>query len=219
MRTAFLAVIATLSIFMLAPAVTSAQPPEKPNERGSFNRSENSKNPNQNRSSSRSDEARIRAEERKREIKEKVQNNRLQIRRDVCERKHQEITKKMPNFSHGASSVKKTLDTVYERVLGFYENSRLTVDNYSELVGSVEVARINAEAAMGVLENQTFSLDCSDPDMSQKLDSHRLAIQDAREALKAYKRALIDLISSMRSSSSENGSNNQPSNQDNQKAE
>ena len=219
MRTVFLTVIATLSVFVLVPAVTSAQPPEEPNKRGSFNRPDNSKNQNRNRSSSRSEEARIRAEERKKEIKERVQNNRLQIRRDVCERKHQEITKNMPIFFNGASSVKKTLDTVYERVLGFYENSRLTVDNYSELVGNVEIAKVNAEAAMGVLENQTFSVNCSDLEIGQKLDSHRLAVRDTKEALKVYKKTLIDLISSMRSSSAENSDNSQQPTEGSQESE
>lgn len=152
--------------------------------------------------SARAETARTDSEQRTTDIKQQIEERRAQVKQEVCERRQAALTRTLPRSSRGATSVKKSMDTIYSRVVGFYESGQLTVENYEELVGNVETAKANADAAITTIDDYNFELDCDNPQVGQQLDGYRLAVGGARTALKEYKQSLVALISSMRAAAS-----------------
>lgn len=198
--------VAALFAFVVAPVSALAQAPGGGGNQGGASRPDTSQIREQ--AEARAEENRTGAEERKSEIMKQVEERRAQIKKEVCERQQQTLTSVMPRLAQGATSVKSSMDTVYLRVAGFYESGQLTVENYDILVGNVETAKANAEAAIATIENQTFTLDCDNPSVGQQLDGYRLAVQSTQAALNDYKKALVELISAMRAAASFEQGNN-----------
>lgn len=149
--------------------------------------------------------ARVSVEERKAEITRRVEERRAQVKADVCERRQENLTRVMPRLSQGATSVKSSIDTMYDRVVGFYESGQLTVSNYDALIADIEEAKADSESALETIAISTFTLDCDNPSVGQQLDGYRLAVRDAKDILKEYRKSLVALISSMRAEAAEQG--------------
>ncbi|MBA2279047.1 hypothetical protein H0V99_01215 [Candidatus Saccharibacteria bacterium] len=153
-------------------------------------------------------EARESKEERIAEIKQQVESRKLAIKQNVCEKRAAKLQAAIPKLSKGATSVKIAIDKMYERVQGFYESGQLTVDNYQELVDAIELSKANAETALETVENYEFVVDCESETVGQSLDAFRAAVNEAKTALKQYRKDLVELISSLKS---ESASQNQES--------
>lgn len=215
---------ATLAVLLVAPSLVSAQSGNAPGNQGQA-QNQNQTQTNTNRpavsqireqAETRAEETRTTAEQRKQEVMQQVEERRAEIKQDVCERRQQALTNVMPRLAQGATSVKQSMDTMYDRVVGFYESGQLTVDNYETLVGAIETAKANAETALATVEGQTFTLDCTDPNVGQQLDGYRLSIQEARTVLKEYKKALVDLISALKAAATNDQTANGDSQEGNQ---
>ncbi len=143
------------------------------------------------------------------EIKKKVAERKLALKQDICEKKQERLQTAGTRMYQGATSVKASLDKVYERVVGFYEKGQLTVENYQDYVDAIDAAKANAEAAMEVLQNSdTSEIDCAEATTTaNRLETDRLAGNETRTQLKEYRTALVDLISSLKSAaaSADNG--------------
>ncbi|CAN5663464.1 hypothetical protein BH23PAT1_BH23PAT1_2760 [soil metagenome] len=153
-------------------------------------------------------------EERKAQIQEQVKARKASIQQEVCERRQQNLERAIPRLATGATSVKNAIDTVYERVQGFYESNQLTVDNYAEHVENIEAAKVNADAALTVVNEYQFELDCDNPNVGEQLAAYREAIADARESLKEYRTELVNLISDLRAEAAQNQEANAQNNEE-----
>lgn len=160
----------------------------------------------------RSEEVREKSEERKALIKQQVTQRKETIKQENCERRKAKLTSAMPKMANGANTVKSVIDKHYERVQGFYADGQLTVDNYDELVAAIELAKTEAEAALQTVNDYKFEIDCSANNTGEQLDAYRTAIKDAKTALKAYRKALVDLISSLRAEAASNRNNSEGEN-------
>lgn len=138
------------------------------------------------------------------EIKQKVEQRRATIKQNVCERRQQRLATVIPRLATGATSVKTALDSIYDRVQGFYKNGQLTVDNYDELTTAIDTAKTDSEATLDVVKEYKFELDCDNPSVGEQLESYRLAVKQSKEALKVYRDKLIDLVSALRAEAAEN---------------
>lgn len=202
MKQVYMITIATvLALIFTAPTVLAEHTATTINKDNS-EKSNVEKNREISQSQLKSDEARERAAERKQEIKNEIDDKKSRLKVEVCERKKLKLSQDIPKIKQGALSVKKSIDNMYEKVLAFYETSRLTVSNYSELVGQTETAKIDSEAALMTLESYDFNIDCNEPELVNQLAAFKLAVGDARQSLFDYRQALVDLISAMRASSS-----------------
>lgn len=160
----------------------------------------------------RSDAARQKAQDRVDQIKQEVEERKATIQQDVCQRRQERLASVMPRLTTGASSNKKVLDLMYERVQGFYADGQLTVANYDELDGNVAAAKADAETVLAAIESYEFELDCENPNVGEQLDGFRSSITAARESLKAYRTQLVALISAMRAEAAENSAANETEN-------
>lgn len=142
---------------------------------------------------------RVQVEERREEIRQKVEERKVVIQKNVCERRITSLKRTMPRVSQGATSVKESLDTMYERVQGFYESGQLTVANYEELTALIDTEKAEAESAIELVDAAAFVPDCENETVGEQLDSYRLTVQAAKDELKAYRTALVQLINSLQS--------------------
>lgn len=143
------------------------------------------------------------ARERATQIRDTVQQRRAQILSDVCERREQHLNQLIPRLSNNATTLLGVMDTIYERVQGFYETGQLTVANYDGLKANADAAQIEAAAAVQTLADYEFDLNCDNAEAGNKMESFRLAANEAKEELKAYRTELVALISALRAEAAE----------------
>lgn len=151
----------------------------------------------QNNARQRAADAREDKETKVAEIKAATAARKLQLRQDRCEMRETRLQALLPKLANGATRHKAVIDKIYEHVTGFYASGQLTVQNYEELVNAIELAKADAEASLVAVDEYEFELDCEDPDTGEQLDAFRTAISDTRGSLKEYRKAVVELISSL----------------------
>lgn len=144
-----------------------------------------------------------RTHDRMRAIKAQIEARKTEVKKQVCEQRQQRLQQRIPRLATSANVLKNNFDKIYTRVQGFYEKGQLTVSNYDALKAAVDAAQADAAVSVEALNDYKFTLDCDNPDAGQKLDGFRQMAKLAKEDLKEYRRALVDLISAMRSASAE----------------
>ena len=157
----------------------------------------------QNTGSVRAQEANTSAQERVKAIKEKVALKRAEVKEKICETRQEKLSNTIARLSSNSGKLKTTIDSMYIRIQGLYQEGKLTVSNYDELKAAVDTASADATAAVSTIESFEFTLDCENTKLGQQLDGFRIAVSETRTALKDYRRALVELISAMRNASAE----------------
>ncbi len=121
----------------------------------------------------------------------------------VCEQRQERLQEKIPNLARSATALQAAMDSIYERVQGFYESGQLSVNNYDELNDNVASAQADAAAAVEAATEFEFELDCENPNVGEQMDSFRQGVVEAREELKVYRSELVELISALRAEAAE----------------
>lgn len=130
-------------------------------------------------------------------------------RQQQCEKRKSQIESKIIAFALRAKRHQGVIDKIYERVQGFYDSGQLTVSNYDELKANVDAAQETASTEVAALQELgELEIDCTDPEVVLSVASFKEGLGSARDALKAYRKALVKLISSLRSASAEENANN-----------
>lgn len=113
--------------------------------------------------------------------------------------------------SRGAESVKKSLDTMYMRVVAFYENGQLTVADFWAKIKAIELTKANSGSTDDSAPNEERSEVVRWREDSLRLEGDRLSGQGVKTTLKNSPQNGIgsDLISSMRSASATEGTSNE----------
>lgn len=152
----------------------------------------------------------IAASERAAAIKNSAEAKSLQIRQEVCEQKRTRLQSLTQTMYQGAESVKKNLDTMYDRVVSFYDSGKLTVSNYNELIQNIETAKADAEQAANVLQlRENSEIDCADAKTASRIEGDRLAGEATRTALKEYRTQLVNLVSALKSAAATEDTTNE----------
>ena len=169
----------------------------------------------QNSGSARAQEARESAQERVEAIKEKVAAKRAEVKEGVCEKRKEKLENNLEILSTQAAKLKTVIDTMFIRVQGFYDEGKLTVENYDDLKTAVETASADADAAVSTIESFNLEIDCENTNLGRQLDGFRTAVKETRTALKDYRKALVELISAMNNGTvKEDAANNSADNTD-----
>lgn len=146
------------------------------------------------------------------EIKNKAESTALKVRQEVCEQKRTRLQTISQTMSQGATSVKNNLDTMYQRVVAFYETGQLTVADFQSYVDKIEAAKQEVTTSMEALQQRENSdIDCADAKTAVRLQGDKLAGEGVKTALKQYRTELVNLISAMKSAAatSEEGTTNE----------
>lgn len=137
-------------------------------------------------------------EERIAKIKADTEARKLALTQEKCEAREEKLQKLVPKLSNSANRLKTVIDRKYDRVVTFYDEKEITVENYETLVADIELAKANAEASMETLETYEVEVDCEQSGIGGQLDAYRTAVKEARDDLKEYRKALIALITSVK---------------------
>lgn len=151
-----------------------------------------------------------RVEGRKEKAEERVQEKRLTMetkteerRQAACERRVEKLEKSMERITTQATRLLGVMDSFHEKVEGFYDKGQLTVSNYDELSANVDSARDAATTEIEALEELNEEIDCTDPEVVVNVSAFKGSANAAKEALREYRKSLVELISSMRSAAAE----------------
>lgn len=145
-------------------------------------------------------------EEKREEIKEKAQERKAEVNVERCERNQSKLEDLLPRLSNSATAQTRVLDTMYERVAGFYETGQLTVENYEELVAAIETQKMEAADALSILSASTVELDCDQSGLGSQLSEYRESVAVVRDEVREYRAALVDLIKAMKSAAADSSS-------------
>lgn len=179
-------VLMVVSLAVLLPAVASAQEEDIQRDRPAV-------------VSKRIEERKTQAKTDVSEKRESTELKSKDARKDACEKRQSKITSAMSRIATKANKHVETFDKIYERVQGFYVKGQLTVANYDELNAAVAKAQAAATLEASVLSELNVEIDCENPDVANIIATYRGSANAAKESLKAYRAALVDLISSLKS--------------------
>ena len=143
-------------------------------------------------------------------IQNKAESTALKVRQEVCEQKRTRLQTISQTMSQGATSVKNNLDTMYQRVVTFYESGQLTVTDFQSYIDKIEAAKQEATTSMEALQQRENSdIDCADAKTAVRLEGDKLAGEGVKTALKQYRSQLVDLISAMKATAATEGTTNE----------
>ncbi|NCU39156.1 hypothetical protein EOL96_09095 [Candidatus Saccharibacteria bacterium] len=139
-------------------------------------------------------------DERKAAIKEKVEAKKQSLNVAKCERNQERITKMLSAVPTGAKTQLDVLDTMYERVVGFYEAKGLNVDGYQTRVENLEQVKVEARNTLQVMQNAEVTVDCAATGTGDQLAFYRGAADGMKTQIREYRDQLVELITEMKAS-------------------
>jgi len=139
------------------------------------------------------------AEVRSEHAKQAAEERHAIVKKDRCVERKNKLTEALPRLSQGATSVKKTLDDKYQRVQDIHASNKLTAANYDTLKANVDAAKLAAETSIGMVTPSSVTIDCENGSLGTQLDSYRSTVRVARDSLKKYHAALVELIRALTS--------------------
>ncbi len=156
---------------------------------------------------------------RKEQVKQKVEEQKTKGKKDVadkrsearelatqekrqaaCERKQAKLANTMDSIGDKVGRFSLVIDKKYEQVQDFYNSGKLGVANYEEMAETVDNAKNASQLEIEALSELNTELDCEDPDVSATIAAYRSGVNDVKQSLREYRKALVELISSMRAS-------------------
>lgn len=117
----------------------------------------------------------------------------------ACQKREQNINKILQRIATRSEKQLDVFTKISERTQAFYETKGRTLDNYDQLVETVNTEKAEAEAAVQAVKDRSteFACDGTDPKGVASLFKEDLKSQIA--ALKEYKQAVKDLIVGVKS--------------------
>lgn len=148
------------------------------------------------------------AEQFREQAKQKVQAARQNAKAHTeaermrsCNARKTALTKRMSSAVRNADNLKGVMDRMFTKLQAFYTNKNLNVSDYASLKGAVETAQTNAQANIDALSSLDVSVDCTSQTVADNVSAFQAAVGSTRDSLKDYRKALVDLINSLKGAS------------------
>jgi hypothetical protein len=140
----------------------------------------------------------------KQKVEQAKQNHQEQTevqREKVCGTRKANLTKRMATAVTVAERHKTNIDRIYAKVKDFYTTKQLNVSNYTDLTAKVDAAQTNAQVAIDALKALDVNVDCTSQTVANSVSAFQQAVSNTRDSLKAYRSALVDLITALKGAS------------------
>lgn len=122
-----------------------------------------------------------------------------------CNARKTALTNRMSNAVAAAQRHKAVFDALYTKVKTFYANKHLNVSNYADLTAKVDSAQTDAATKITALQSLDVTVDCTQADsLAGKINAFKAAVGATRDSLKAYRAALVNLVTAIHGASSAN---------------
>lgn len=126
----------------------------------------------------------------------------VEERQKACEAHKTELTKRSENYSRHAKRHLDTFTDVYNKVLAFQADKKLTAANFNTLKAAADAKKAAAETAVATLSDSNVTVDCSAPDPAVNVATLKTTVASTRTALQEYRAAIKDVIVALQSAKS-----------------
>ena len=118
-------------------------------------------------------------------------------RQKACEVRQAAINRKVTRFGTRAQRHLDVFSSIFTKVQNFQTNKKLDAPNYDSLVAAANAKKDAASSAVAALKSLSINIDCSASDPAATLETLKTSVKSTREALQAYRKAIIDVISAL----------------------
>lgn len=209
-----LAGVLLLSITPLLPSSASAEENTESTGSGSssLNRSSSSRQRKDVRAAYEDmrESAKSKAKEQAEALKSEAKARKIELKKDICEKRQAKLATIPSRVIKNSTVLQNVLDRKYARVQEFYASKSLSLANYESLKQNVDNTQASAQTAVDALSDFNITINCEAPGIGQQLDGLRSATNDAKTKLKAYRKALVDLITAISESLNTNATEESP---------
>lgn len=115
-------------------------------------------------------------------------------RQKVCANIQKAVNNKLAAFNDHANSYLTRLDTAYTKLQDYQSTKKVQVSNWNDLLTTANDQQTKATASVEALKALGTSVDCASNDPAAMLASVKSGASDTRDALKAYRTALKNII-------------------------
>jgi hypothetical protein len=114
----------------------------------------------------------------------------------ICENRKTEATNKLNAFDNSAHKHVVRLNSVYVKLKAYQATNNVTVANYATLTADADTKKVAAEQAVATLDLlKANGIDCAtNTDPASTLTTIKSSARDARNALKAYRTSLKNIV-------------------------
>ena len=115
-------------------------------------------------------------------------------RAKTCLQIQKAVNNKLKAFDNHADKYLTRLNTLFTKVQAYQTEHNVTVADYDALVATATQKQTDATVAVDALKSLGTTIDCTSSDPASMLSSVKSGAADARNALKAYRTALKDIV-------------------------
>ena len=128
----------------------------------------------------------------------------------ACQARESSIKNRMTHLAQLATTMEVNFDKHAQRVEDYYNNkvvpSGKTVVNYESLVTNIQTQKTAVQTALATAQTDASAFSCTSGTPKEQTTKFREDMQAVKQALKAYRTAIKDLIVAVRSVGAEEGS-------------
>lgn len=129
-------------------------------------------------------------------------------RQKACTARKANLARRMSNAVAQAKRHQAVFDKIYSRVKDFYAAKKLDVADYTALTAKADAAQSDSQAGIDALSALDVNIDCTSQTVVTSVSAFREAVRNARDSIKTYRTALVDLINSLKGASTGTDSSN-----------
>jgi hypothetical protein len=133
------------------------------------------------------------------ERKEAMQTKLADAKLKACEKRQEKITNIMTRMTERAEKRVVLFDTIAERTKRFYVNKGKVLANYDALVSDVDDKKAAVQAHIDTAKSTRAAFDCNGEDPKGTVDNFKATAETGRDALKAHRTAVKNLIVGVKS--------------------
>lgn len=116
------------------------------------------------------------------------------VKQKACEAHKNEIDNRAKNYSAAAQRHLDVFNGIFTKLQNFYTKKGLNVSNYDTLVADATAKQTAATNAVQALKDADVTIDCTSTDPASTVATLKVAVQNARQALKDYRTSLKNLV-------------------------
>jgi ABC-type transporter Mla subunit MlaD len=121
-----------------------------------------------------------------------------QGRMHACQAREASVKNRMTHLSQLATTMESKFDRHAQKVEDYYTNkvipSGKTVANYNELVTAIQTQKTAVQNALATAQTDANSFSCTSGTAKEQVRQFREDMQAVKQALKAYRTSIKDLI-------------------------
>ncbi len=143
------------------------------------------------------------AAEKQIKAKHEAQQEKLSASKlEICKNRESNITARIARIDDRIVNQLTLFTTISDRAQTFYTDKGITIEDYDQLVATVNERKLTAETAVATMNSLKDTFNCEGDDPKAKIEEVKVGLQSAVTALKDYRIAIKDMITAIKSANS-----------------